>query len=197
MSLNGIIKPSPLRHRNDESESNSNTTDEQSVKSEQAVVNEQSPPPYPSCKVDSNDAKPSLDRLESKMEISENGSLKVNEHSEYLRDGKSKFTEQCEEEIERNDGVSRAEPNVNGDVVKGEEERERVCEGEGEGEGEGELLAEEHMEVSGDEKCGNEAEEQGHPQECGYQPGFGKQRKSVVYTDLGSRRHTLCYCQHT
>lgn len=178
--LNGIVKQPLLRHRNGEPESTSSksTDGESAIESghTSSAVNEQSQTPSElhnsSHKVDSDDTKDELDHLDSKMEISENGASKTNEHSENF-DNKL-TTEQCRGETERSNGLDGIELSVNG-----EEGWERVCEGEGGG---GELLAnEEHMEVSEEEECGSE---EGYPQGSGYQPGFGKhQGGSVVYTD--------------
>ena len=183
--LNGIVKQPLLRHRNGESElTNSKSTDgESAVESghTSSAVNEQSQTPpelhNSSHKVDSDDTKNGLDHLDSKMEISENGTSETNEHNENF-DSKL-ATEQCRGETERSNGLDGMELSVNDERVKGEEGRERVCEGEGGG---GELLAnEEHMEVSEEEECGSE---EGYPQDSGYKPGFGKhQGGSVMYTD--------------
>ena len=204
--LNGIVKQPMFRHRNNaESEptnSNSKSTDEgpSIAKFEHTshAVNEklQASSP-PSSEMDSSSLKvnseSSADHSDNRMEISENGASEMNELTSEKSDS-TLATEQSRGETERSNGVVGVKLSVNGERVKGEDGRERVCDGEGEGE----IMAdEEHMEVIQEEEdeCGGE-EQQEHPQAGGYRqsPGFGKHLGgSVVYTDHESRQYNLCY----
>ena len=166
--MNGIVKQPLLRHRNNESDTNSKSI---VGECEQDDVTEQSRAPpelqhNSGCKVDSDNIKPDLGNLDSKMEITENGASEMSENSE---NSDSKLaTELSKGEIERSDEIGEVEPSINGESVKNEEEREKMCKGE---RGEELLANEEHMEVSGDK---NEMDKEEHPQGCGFQPGFGK-----------------------
>ena len=125
------------------------------------------------------DTKPDLDRLGSKVEISENGLSEMSEHSETSENCDVKLAvEQCKKEMESSNGVGEVGLNIDGEGLEGERRREKVCEGEG-----GLVVKEEHMDTSEEEGCEDEADEDGYAQGSGYlPPGFGKQsRLCCVY----------------